>query len=79
MGVALKKAKPAAAAKAPAKNEGAKVGVDYLAKALGVTPFTIRVKLRALEIEKSGRSYEFTKAEADKIVKKMEAMSATAE
>lgn len=58
--------------KAPAK-EGKttkeKVGVSYLADRLGLDPFTVRVKLRDAGVEKLGRAYEFSVAEADKLVK----------
>lgn len=56
-----------------------KVGVDYLAEKLDLQPFTVRVHLRELGVEKSGRSYEFTKDQADKLVKKIKGVKKSEE
>lgn len=44
-------------------------GVAYLAEQLGIQPLTVRNKLREAGVEKKGRSYDFTKKEADELVK----------
>lgn len=47
-------------------------GVNYLAEQLSVEPFTIRQKLRAAGIKKTGRVYDFgNKAKADEAVKQL--------
>lgn len=50
-----------------------------LAEALGIEPASVRVKLRKLGVEKSGRSYGWnTKKELDEVVKQCKADAAAA-
>lgn len=60
-----KKAMPTPPKRGPADGE---VGVDYLAKKLGIEPATVRMKLRNAGIEKGdGGAYSWPEAKADKI------------
>ena len=69
MAVKLKKKE----AKTEAKPEKKGLGVPDLAEALGLTPFTVREKLRRHGVEKKDKSYSFTKAELESLVKKFKA------
>lgn len=65
---ATKNEKPTKAAKAEAPAD-AGYGVAYLAKELGIEPFSVRVKLRDHEVPKNGNRYQWaSKKEADKVV-----------
>ena len=73
--------KPAKAAKkkpTPPKLEKPDYGVDFVAEALGIAAFTVRVKLRQAGIKKDGRTYDFgTKKAAEAIVKQLKAKAKT--
>ena len=70
---AAQKKKPAAksaAKKAPA--EAMKYGVDDLAKALGIKPASVRVRLRNAGVEKAGKSYGWnSQKDLDAVVKQL--------
>lgn len=67
--------KSSAKKRTPPPMPKADYGVDYVAEALGVEPFTARQKLRAAGIKKSGRIYDFgTKKAADEVVKQLKAI-----
>lgn len=68
-------------ATAPAKKKGppqpempkGHVGVDYIAKELGIEAATARIRLRDAKVKRTGKSYSWPKAEADRLVKKLAA------
>lgn len=62
---------------AKAAPEKGTVGVDYLAEELDLTEFTVRMKLRELNVKKKGRTYAFTKAEAKALLPKLKGTSST--
>lgn len=61
-------------AKTEKKPAAKKFGIDYVAKALKVSPATARIRLRGAKVKKSGKGYGWdNKADADKIVSQLSA------
>lgn len=51
-----------------------KYGIEYVAKALKISPASARIKLRGAKVKKSGKSYSWdSKAAADKVVSQLSA------
>lgn len=53
-----------------------KFGIKELAKALGIEPASVRVRLRNEKIKKTGKSYEWDKGPFDKIVSQLKTKKA---
>lgn len=66
--------------KSPPKIEKPEFGLDYVAKQLELEPATVRQRLRAAKVKKTGRTYDFkNKAGAAAVIKQLSKMGQKAE